>query len=518
MHLKKLAKATNDDITLLHIELTTVSIKRSSDSIKNYAAINATLDSIITIAKKTNNYNILAQAYTEKAFLYEDEKQYSAMFDAFLNMVAIAKSLPETEFRTKNYSLYSAAFNFYKFNDYEKAIIIGKEVKPSEIEYSSTTLTYDLIASSFLKLDKFDSARLWFNKTLTFTTAPYRENPEWQGILNGNIGNSWYLQKDYNKAIPYLEKGIALTTATKIWDNATNFNCILADIYLQQGNTAKANELLQNAKAIVPTNDDDILYKLYNGLSNYYRKIGNAAQTLFYQDSMLFYKDKIATERNTNKKITAEFNFELEKRKQEDILLQSETTKQKWVRNFIIGMMFALMLIGLLYYNRLRISHLYKQEQLINEKLIAQEELNIATVQLDDFTKSLKAKNILIEQFTNEIEKLQALPCNIITPEQTASLNQIRDSAILTDDDWEAFRKNFEKVHSGFLERLKITLPDLSPAETRFVALAKLNLSNKEMAAMLGVSADAMRTTRYRLRKKLNLSEEGDIQELINKI
>jgi DNA-directed RNA polymerase specialized sigma24 family protein len=50
------------------------------------------------------------------------------------------------------------------------------------------------------------------------------------------------------------------------------------------------------------------------------------------------------------------------------------------------------------------------------------------------------------------------------------------------------------------------------------MALAKLNLSNKDMAAMLGVSADAMRTIRYRLRKKLYLSEEGDIQELINKI
>ncbi len=517
-HLKKLAKAANDDKALLQLELTTVSIKRFSDSNKNYAAINATLDSIIILAKKTNIYAILAQAYAQKAFLYEDNKQYTAMFDAFLNMVAIAKNLPETEFRTKNYSLYSAAFNFYKFNDYEKAITIGKEVKPSTREYSSITLTYDLIASSFLKLEAYDSARLWFNKTLVYTTSPYRDNPEWQGILNGNIGNSWYLQNDYNKAIPYLEKGIALTTATKIWDNATNFNCILADINLQQGNTAKANELLQNAKVIVPKNDDDNLYKLYSGLSNYYRKTGNAAQTLFYQDSLLFYKDKIATERSSNKKITAEFNFELSKRKQEETLLQSETNRQKWVRNFIIGGLFGLMLLGLLFYNRQRIRHLYKQEKLLNEKLKAEEELNIATVQLDDFTKSLKTKNNLIEQFTAEIEKLQALPCNIVTPEQTATLNQIRDSAILTDDDWDGFRKSFEKVHSGFLERLKIALPDLSPAETRFMALAKLNLSNKEMAAMLGVSADAMRTIRYRLRKKLHLSEEGDIQELINKI
>jgi DNA-binding CsgD family transcriptional regulator len=514
----KLAKAANDEKALLQIELGSVSINRIVGEVKNYDILNATLDSIITIAKNTHSNSILAQAYTQKAFIGEDTKQYTAMFDAYLNMVAIVKNLTETAFKSRNYSLYSAANNFYRFNDYEKAISIGKEVQPSITEYATITLTYNLIAIAFLKSNEFDSSRLWFNKTFVYTTAPYRENPEWQGILNGNIGYSWYLQKEYNKAIPYLEKGITLTTATKLWDNAARFGCYLADINLQQGNIARAKELLQNAKAIVPKNDDDNLYQLYNGLSNYYRKTGNAAQTLFYQDSMLFYKDKIASERSANKKITAEFNFEIEKRKQEETLLQSETNKQKWVRNFIISGLFAIMLLGLMYYNRQRIRQLYKQKQLVNEKRIAEEELNMATVQLDDFTKSLKAKNNLIEQFTAEIEKLQALPCNIVTPEQTASLNQIRASAILTDDDWEVFKKSFEKVHSGFLERLKISLPDLSPAETRFMALAKLNLSNKEMAAMLGVSVDAMRTTRYRLRKKLHLSEEGDIQELINKI
>ncbi len=495
-------------------------MRRYQNGTKDYVALNVTTDSIISIAKQTKNTYVLAGAYTQKAWINEDTKQYTVMFDAYLNSVAVIKDLTEDEYRNRNFSLYAAAHNFYRFNDYEKAIEIGKLVKPSFQEFSTTTLTYNLIGLGYLKNNQFDSARYWFKKTLDIQLEHASDNkpPEWQGILNGNIGYSWFLQKEYEKAIPFLMEGISLCTEHKIWDNVASFSCYLADIYLQKGNTAKANELLQNAKAVAPKNDDDNFYKLYSGLTNYYRKIGNAAQTLAYQDSMLFYKDKIAIDRNANKKITAEFNFELEKRKQDEALLQSETNKQKWVRNFIIGGLFGIMLLGLLYYNRQRIRHLYKQEQLLNEKLVAEEELHIASVQLDDFTKSLKTKNALIEKFTGEIEKLQALPCNIVTPEQTETLNQIRESAILTDDDWDGFRKSFEKVHSGFLERLKIALPDLSPAETRFMALAKLNLSNKEMASMLGVSVDAMRTTRYRLRKKLNLSEEGSIEELINTI
>jgi DNA-directed RNA polymerase specialized sigma24 family protein len=106
----------------------------------------------------------------------------------------------------------------------------------------------------------------------------------------------------------------------------------------------------------------------------------------------------------------------------------------------------------------------------------------------------------------------------VVTPEQTEALSQLRRSAILTDEDWESFRENFDKVHTGFLIRLKAKIPDLSPAETRFLALAKLQLSNKEMAALLGVTADAMRLTRFRLRKKLNLTEDGSLEELVNSI
>jgi len=38
------------------------------------------------------------------------------------------------------------------------------------------------------------------------------------------------------------------------------------------------------------------------------------------------------------------------------------------------------------------------------------------------------------------------------------------------------------------------------------------------MAASLGVSPQAIRVTRYRLRKKLHLPEEGSLEELVSSI
>jgi DNA-binding CsgD family transcriptional regulator len=48
------------------------------------------------------------------------------------------------------------------------------------------------------------------------------------------------------------------------------------------------------------------------------------------------------------------------------------------------------------------------------------------------------------------------------------------------------------------------------------MVLAKLKLSNKEMAGMLGVSMQGVRNYKYRLRKKLNLPEDGDIDSLVD--
>jgi DNA-binding CsgD family transcriptional regulator len=58
-------------------------------------------------------------------------------------------------------------------------------------------------------------------------------------------------------------------------------------------------------------------------------------------------------------------------------------------------------------------------------------------------------------------------------------------------------------------------MPDLTPGETRFVALLKLKLNTKEMMAVLGISASTIRNYRLRLRRKLELDEEASIEDMM---
>jgi DNA-binding CsgD family transcriptional regulator len=76
-----------------------------------------------------------------------------------------------------------------------------------------------------------------------------------------------------------------------------------------------------------------------------------------------------------------------------------------------------------------------------------------------------------------------------------------------TDDEiWEEFELRFRQVHSEFYNKLMKRFPDLSPSEQRLCAFLRLNMSSKEISELTGQSLNALETARYRLRKKLGIT------------
>ncbi len=88
----------------------------------------------------------------------------------------------------------------------------------------------------------------------------------------------------------------------------------------------------------------------------------------------------------------------------------------------------------------------------------------------------------------------------------------------MTDDEWNDFKKKFEFVHRGFFARLRHKYADLTEGEMRLMALLKLNLSSKEIANMLGISADSVIKSRYRLRKKIGIDSEQPLEEFVTSV
>lgn len=136
--------------------------------------------------------------------------------------------------------------------------------------------------------------------------------------------------------------------------------------------------------------------------------------------------------------------------------------------------------------------------------------------QLDLFTRRLFEKSELIEQLSNEVEILKRKPA--ADQEQVQKFSKVLHSTILTDEDWEQFKKTFEGVYPNFFASLRYRFPDITAAELRLAALIKMNLSLKEAANTLGISAESVKKSRYRLKKKIALGEEDSLEDFIRSL
>lgn len=82
--------------------------------------------------------------------------------------------------------------------------------------------------------------------------------------------------------------------------------------------------------------------------------------------------------------------------------------------------------------------------------------------------------------------------------------------------EWEKFRQTFEMAHPEFYHSLKQLFPDLTPNEMKLCALLRLNFNTKELASILNITTKSANKARFRLRKKLNLSDENFNEYLIH--
>ncbi len=95
-------------------------------------------------------------------------------------------------------------------------------------------------------------------------------------------------------------------------------------------------------------------------------------------------------------------------------------------------------------------------------------------------------------------------------------LGQI-ETNIEHDDDLQTFQSVFDSVHHDFFRKLEEAYPDLNNKDKMLCAYIKMSLLSKEIAPLLNISLRGVEISRYRLRKKLNLSEGENLAEFLQK-
>ena len=157
-----------------------------------------------------------------------------------------------------------------------------------------------------------------------------------------------------------------------------------------------------------------------------------------------------------------------------------------------------------------------KQKQHLKEKRKAKEILDANKRELIATALQVSRTNKTIRYTLDRINEL--LKKHIKT-EISSDLNAIRKDLILQSagqDNWEIFKIMFTDVHKDFFNKLKTKHPALSKSELKFCAYLRIHLSSSQISSVLNVTNEAIKKSRYRIRKKLNLTPKASLEDYIS--
>ncbi|SKC77451.1 tetratricopeptide repeat protein [Ohtaekwangia koreensis] len=352
------------------------------------------------------------------------------------------------------------------------------------------------------EIEKRDSLALdYYNQSLKLN----EEIKDKAAVSNDltSIGDIYFRSKDYERAHYYQQKALQLAIETESVYLQPSIYISISKLRLVQNRPQEAMmaaELgLKAARAIDFKRD---IADSYYQLAKAYEALKNYPMAYTFQSLYVVLNDSIKSSEGRSNIERIKSSFELKKKELELKALDHELTAKILRRNSFIAACLALLIIGGFIFKR--------QRAIMKKKLDSKRQL------LDFYTQNLREKSEMIDKVNLELETLKTRSFD--EDPEIDKFNKILHSAILTDDDWENFKKAFEEVYPRFFAKIRYHYPDITVSELRLSALIKLKLSLKESASMLGISPESIKKSRYRLKKKFDLPEKETLEDFINKI
>ena len=386
---------------------------------------------------------------------------------------------------------------------------------------------YNNLGILYKHMEAYDEAIKAYEESLAiFRRLEFQEGI---GACYTNLGILQLAKGLYENATDYARQGLEISLAIANRESEQDNLNTLARAYsnLNQYPEAllyaeRSKEIADDLGSVEKQRDVSETYSMiYEGVGDY-----RAALESYKQFGV--YKDSIFNTERSKQIDELRTIYETEKKDREIELLakNAEIDRIKKTRLWI-GLGLAVLIGALLVYNQWQRRrkdkqiHLQQQEiesqkrrnaELENDRLnseleFKQRELTAKVLQLARKNEFLQTLNSKVEELRDETEGT--------TKDNVRRLGRMINHDVESETDWDDFLASFREVHKEYLEKLIDQYPDLSKSEIKLSCLMKMNLSSKEMASLLNISAEGIKKARHRLRKKLRLEPDQGIQEFL---
>jgi tetratricopeptide (TPR) repeat protein len=480
------------------------------------------------------NQSIEATLLQEYASLCSDQGKYFNATQLMLKALALVRS---GQLSGKSpYDILKIQLNlaeiYSKAGNHSFAIKVFEEIMPrldSLHDYDRIVRTGCQMAESYIFTERFTSADSL--TTILLALAKTMNNDELVSYVTLLPATALSAQHRYAESLPHyrrtfdlmlknqsaylLKCAIPYLTALKYSGGEVEAKGVLMHPELQQlAEQAQPEVLVQLRRITAHFNWNEMAI---DELHNYYEKILNLT------DSVSAQKNKHLT-----LEIMSKYQFEEQEKnaqqlaKENDLLRTGVIYKRNQI--ILISLLAALLsitVILLIVRHRQRTRIRVKQLKLQEQEIVYQKQQNEWARQEKNYRDQLleQQKAALTEAITNS-EALKTQLQQLVEErdierrkELVVQFSKAKESKAGLDE----LLFQFNKIHPEFTPSLRQAFPKLSLSDVQFCILYRMNLSTKEISALMHVESRSVYIKKYRIMEKMNLGKDVDFDSVIFK-
>ncbi len=412
----------------------------------------------LKLVENNDNKKGIEQILTSIGYLYFEQNKYEKALEYFLKSLAIAREINDSSGISKGLNNIAAIYG--SINEYEKIgpyLFEALKISKASGHKISEGINYVNIGVIYKEMNKHDSVYYYFKKAEEIFSE--LNNIPLLATVYYNLSEFCLEIDSVNNSLEYAYKAFDL------------------------GRTHKLKKVIYDAA--------DKLHKIY--LSNNDPENASKFQIIKYQ-----IKDSMNLEQSLTNLARLELQYDYEKQNHEELIRQQK--KDFRIITIIIILISIIISFSLIMVNR-RVKT--KNVKLKNQRL--EDEVEYKNKELALSVMTLLRKNEILSEISKKLINISN------KTSQTETKNDIKEIAAdlrkNTDNEiWDEFELRFKQVHGDFYEKLEMNYPNLTPNEKKICAFLRLNMSSKDISDLTGQSISSIEVARYRLRKKLGIS------------
>lgn len=489
----------------------------------------------LEINKRIKNNVGIAVDYGELASVYNTQADYEKAITYLLKAIDLLKKekgpqkqLPALEQKLANTYLAQRNFKF-AIDLYRDCLQDFKKQGQMKNYY----LTLVNLAEALIHTEDFNGAKKALAEAVTGLES--FGDKSMLGICYAKLGNIEQGLGNHAKALTSYKKGVNLLLESKsTW--AVRIASEYMELLNKDKNYKESLEIIARVEKLGlfnnSANEDRMFYKkavgdAYSGTNN------DAGAIKAYQETIRM-KDSIAlADRETAlRDVQAKFQTELQREK--NVTLQAnnkslqKSIEAEKARKWLYGMAaFAVVTLVLLalrgYWLKARLQNeqlktVEAERNMIQQQHVHEQELTNAQREIiDEKQRELTSNTLRMANFQDGVMQIID-KCNSGEISRVSDLKKELQLLARQEDYWKQFETRFNHLHPEFGSSLQNRFNKLTKNDIEFCSLLKLNLSNKEIAALLQISHESAITKKYRIKKKMEIHDDEEFERLLTEM